>query len=138
MYDNDASSPIRFEKVDCLEADKFCKQHNVTKLLELKYFANDQTDNNKMINFIQAKIDETLKAHEDEEAVKEKLSKGKSFVKFFSTNCPACQNMAEEWKKLENKYEKDDRLKIESVVSSLERVLKFLDQEYEIWDSNHK
>jgi thiol-disulfide isomerase/thioredoxin len=83
--------------------------------MELKYFAKDNTDNKKMFDFIQMKLDETLKMHEDEEAIKKKLMEGKSFVKFFSNDCPACKGMAGEWSELEKKYSSNPNIKILSV-----------------------
>lgn len=121
-YDNDVNSTIAFEKVDCESSKKFCETHNVTKLLEVKYFTHDDTDNKKMLEFIQERIDESLVTHAAEEDAKAKLKDGLSFVKFYSPNCPSCQAMAGAWTDLEKTYANNQNLKVLSIDCKVARM----------------
>ena len=115
LYEEDAASSLAFEKVECPQNEKFCDSHNIKELMELKYFAKDDTNNTKMFNFIQDRINEALTMHANEDAAKAKIKDGRSFVKFYSPDCSACKTMENAWTDLEKQYEKNEAIKIFSI-----------------------
>lgn len=121
-YDQDPAAKIGFERVNCTTAEQFCKSQNITELLEIKYFAKNDDNNQEMLKFIKERVDESLLRHAAEEDAKAKLKDGNSFVKFHSPNCTACQGMAHDWTELEKAYANSQNVKILSIDCKIARM----------------